>query len=82
MRGDRLSGRLCRATNDTGGPAFDQEPTWSPDGTAVAFKRGQLNVRQGRDDALIMVARIADGAPTPLWEDSPGAQTGAAWSRR
>jgi Tol biopolymer transport system component len=67
-------GRLCQFTD---GSTLDQDPTWSPNGKELAFRRGPL------DSARIYVAPVdVDGEPRPVWSADPGNQHASSWTGR
>jgi len=61
-------------TNLTNSPAVDQHPTWSPDGTQIAFETD-------RDGNMEIYVMNADGSNPTNWSNCPSAvDTCAAWS--
>ena len=69
MNGDG-SGRVQLTTDGT-----DTQPTWSPDGTKIAF----TSSRSGRSAVYVMSAVANAGAPT-LLTDAPQSVSKPAWS--
>lgn len=67
-------GKLCQFT---AGGTYEQDPTWSVDGTRLAYRRGPL------DAAQIYVAPLdGSAAPRPIWPTTPGNQLAPAWTTR
>ncbi|TDU87693.1 WD40 repeat protein [Kribbella voronezhensis] len=67
-------GKLCQFTD---GSTLDQDPTWSPHGDQLAFRRGPVT------SARIYVASL-DGrqAPHPIWTTDVGNQSASSWTAR
>jgi TolB protein len=73
MRGDGGDKRLVTSkTSD----AFDDEPSWSPDGSQIVYVRaGPVNARQ------LFIVRVQDGSERPLFTSDPEGEQGApAWA--
>jgi Tol biopolymer transport system component len=66
----------CQLTDPT---EADQDPTWSPDATEIAFKSGPVVT----GDSQIKIIRADGGAkPRPVWVPNPGPQQAPAWTPR
>ena len=59
-------------TNVTNNSAFDQDPSWSPDGTKIAFTSG----RDGNGDIYVM---NADGSNQTRLTDAPRTDAHPSW---
>ncbi|HEY9368503.1 Hsp70 family protein [Streptomyces sp.] len=75
VRSNELGGgKQCQVTD---GSTLDQDPTWSPAGDQIAFKR---NVDAGT--GIYVTAASGKGDPRPIWPSSPGNQNAPAWTTR
>ena len=70
---DAHGDNVRRLTDD---PGWDSLPTWSPDGTRIAFKSGR-DSDSGRSDIYVM---DADGGNVQQLTDDPGWDEYPAWS--
>jgi molecular chaperone DnaK len=66
-------GRLCQLTD---GSKFDQDPSWSPAGDQLAFKRG------GNSTTIQVMSVDGKSPPRPIWSNNPGHQNAFAWTTR
>ena len=64
-----------RQTNISNNPTFDHGPTWSPDGTKIAFATGRGN--NGQNQIYVM---NADGTGQTNISNSPSNDFSPAWS--
>lgn len=67
-------GQLCQLTD---GSTTDQDPTWSPNGNQLAFRRGP--VTSARIYVTTLDARVA---PQSVWPTDPGNQSASTWTSR
>ena len=67
-------GRLCQLTD---GRAFDQDPTWSPDGQQIVFKHGIK-----APTSIQVVTADGKGTARSIWPGNPGNQNAPAWTIR
>ncbi|QNE21567.1 Hsp70 family protein [Kribbella qitaiheensis] len=67
-------GKLCQLTD---GSTLDQDPSWSPDGNQIAFRRGPVT------NARIYVTSLnAKVAPRAVWTDGRANQSASSWTSR
>jgi TolB protein len=69
------SGRGTHVRNLTNNPAFDGWPSWSPDGTQIAFASN----RDGDGSNYRIYVMRADGSDLRLLADTPGRGTAPRW---
>jgi hypothetical protein len=67
-------GRLCQLTD---GSTLDQDPSWSPDGNQLVFRRGPVTSAQ-----IYVTSLDAKLAPRSVWPTDPGNQSAASWTSR
>jgi Tol biopolymer transport system component/serine/threonine protein kinase len=70
--------RLANAVKITSSLSIETDPTWSPDGSRLAYEVGDT-FAQG-DTRHIWVSQVGGGEPVNLTRDSPGNNRRPSWS--